>query len=345
MKKIIVAPLNWGLGHASRCVPIIRSLIENGYTPVISTDGAALLFLQKEFPALETIQLPAYHISYAKNIKRHLLFQTPKILRTIVAERRVIEKFVSNNDDVIGVISDNRFGVRSTKVPSVYMTHQINVLSGWMTFLTSYVHRRIIRNFDECWIPDEEGSSLSGQLSRSKRNLHQKYIGPLSRFSKEQQQLEYDLAIVLSGPEPHRGQLEKKIRTILELYKGNIVLVRGVIEPEQKKSCIENITIYNYVLSKELQEILNTSEVVVSRSGYSSVMDYVATEKKAVLIPTRGQTEQEYLGEYLAEKGNVISVNENEFSIQHIEKAKDLKGLRKKERLFNSKLFGLFERK
>lgn len=345
MKKIIVAPLNWGLGHASRCVPIIRSLLENNFIPVIASDGGAFLFLRKEFPELETIQLPAYHISYAKYLKWHLLFQTPRILKAIAAERKVIEEFVSNNDDVIGVISDNRFGARSTKIPSVYITHQINVLSGWTTFLTSYAHQRVIRNFDECWIPDEENALFSGKLSRSNRNLSQKYIGTLSRFSKEKKKYKYDIAVVLSGLEPHRSQLEKKLRASLEQYKGNVVFIRGIIESEQKKNCNENITTYNYVLSKELQEILNASAVVVSRSGYSSIMDYAATEKKAVLIPTKGQSEQEYLCKYLASKGVIISVNEDTFSVQHIDKAKNLNGLNVKERLLNANLFSLFERK
>ena len=209
MKKIIVAPLNWGFGHASRCAPIIRLLIKYKYTPVIATDGAALLFLRKEFPEIETIQLPSYNIKYGKNLTRLLLFQTSKILRAIAAEQKVIEKYIQNDDDVIGVISDNRFGVRSVTVPSVYITHQINVLSGMWTWLTSFVHQKIIRRFDECWIPDEESAYLSGKLSRSKRNLRQKYIGALSRFSKENKKHQYDVAIILSGLDPNRTQLEK----------------------------------------------------------------------------------------------------------------------------------------
>ncbi|MDT7831110.1 glycosyltransferase [Flavobacteriaceae bacterium S356] len=345
MKKIIVAPLNWGLGHASRCVPIIRLLIKYKYSPVIATDGVALLFLKKEFPELETIQLPSYNIKYGKNLTKLLLFQTPKILKAITAERKVIEEYIQDHDDVIGVISDNRFGVRSDKVPSVYITHQVNVLSGMWTWLTSFVHQKIIRRFDECWIPDEELSLLSGKLSRSKRSLHQKYIGSLSRFSKENKKHLHDVVVVLSGLEPNRTQLEEKLHEALEEYKGKIVFIRGVLESEQKKDHKNNITIYNYVLSQELQEILNTAKVVVSRSGYSSIMDYAVTGKKAVLIPTKGQTEQEYLAKYLAQKGNIVSVSENMFCAKDIERAQDLSGLTVEDKILNKELLSLFKGK
>ena len=183
MKKIIVAPLNWGLGHASRCIPIINSLLENSFTPIIASDGNALLFLKKEFPDLEFLELPSYNISYAKNLKWSLLLQIPIILRSIKKEGKYIDDFVTENN-VIGIISDNRFGVRSKKVHSVYITHQITVLSGIFTFFTSKIHQNIIRKFDECWIPDFENSEFSGKLSVSKNNLNQKYIGVLSRFKK-----------------------------------------------------------------------------------------------------------------------------------------------------------------
>lgn len=345
MKKIIVAPLNWGLGHASRCVPIIKSLKAYKYTPVIAGDGESLLLLQKEFPELESIQLPSYNISYAKNLKRHLSLKIPSILKAISAERKVVEQYIHDHQDVVGIISDNRFGVRSKNVPSVYITHQINVLSGIWTPLTSYIHQKVMQRFDECWIPDDSESSLSGKLSISKQKLSKKHIGVLSRFSKEERKIKYDVAIILSGPEPLRTRLEKMLLRMLEQYKGKVIFVRGIVESTQKKSIQKNVALYNYMLSQELQEVLNSSEVVISRSGYSSLMDYTATEKKAVLIPTKGQTEQEYLSLYLANKGEVISVDENDFSLEHIEKAKRLNGLKTNGNVLEDSLFSLFERK
>lgn len=133
-KKIIVAPLNWGLGHASRCIPIIQFLQKNHYTPVLASDGEALLFLRKEFPDLESLELPSYEISYAKNLKIGLLMQAPKVMNAVLKEQKVLQKYIVENREVVGVISDNRLGVRSTAVPSVYITHQLRVLSGCTSF-------------------------------------------------------------------------------------------------------------------------------------------------------------------------------------------------------------------
>ena len=162
-QKIIVAPLNWGLGHATRCIPIIKALIETGYKPVIASDGAALQLLKKEFPQLEYIALPSYQIQYGKNLKTSLLLKTSKITKAARSEYNVVNQYVNNEKDLVGIISDNRFGVYSKKVPSIYLTHQLNVLSGWSTFFTTAMHQSIMGNFNECWVPDEIGSIFSGK--------------------------------------------------------------------------------------------------------------------------------------------------------------------------------------
>ena len=84
MKRILVAPLNWGLGHATRCIPIIRALKAHNFEPVIASDGAALQLLKKEFPDLEHVELPSYNITYPKNGKRFkskLISETPDDLK------------------------------------------------------------------------------------------------------------------------------------------------------------------------------------------------------------------------------------------------------------------------
>jgi len=185
MKKIIIAPLNWGLGHATRCVPIIKELQKSNFTPVIASDGTALQFLIKEFPSLEFFELPSYKISYGRNLKWSLIRKIPTIVRVVHKERLLIQEYIHQNPNVVGIISDNRFGCYYTKIPSVYITHQLNVLSGFLTPVTSFFHRRVIRKYNECWIPDEENSVYSGKLSRSSKNLNQKYIGVLSRFKNK----------------------------------------------------------------------------------------------------------------------------------------------------------------
>jgi len=341
MKKIIVAPLNWGLGHASRCVPIINSLLENNFLPIIASDGEALLFLQKEFPNLEFLELPSYNISYARNLKWNLFLQLPKVLKAIKKEQKVIENFVAENN-ICGIISDNRFGVRSKKVHSVYITHQVNVLSGIFTFLTSKIHQNIIKKFDECWIPDLENSVFSGKLSSSKKNLNQKFIGVLSRFAKQDSPIKNDVLIILSGIKSQRIQLEKKLKKEFKNYNGKVFLVQGKIENQQKKTVENNIEIYNFMLFEELQKTINESEVVVCRAGYSSIMDLAVLEKKMFLIPTKNQTEQEYLANYLLKKYGVSFSSEENFTLKKFKNIKSFKKLSAKENKINSELFSSF---
>ncbi|ARV15515.1 glycosyltransferase [Polaribacter sp. SA4-12] len=344
-KKIIIAPLNWGLGHATRCVPIINALLENEFTPIIASDGIALEFLKQEFPNLEYLILPTYNISYHRNLKLGLLLQIPQILKSVRKEKKVIDNFIKANKEVVGIISDNRFGVRSKLVPSVYITHQVNVLSGNTTSLTSYFHQKIIKKFDECWVPDNENSQFSGKLSSTKRNLNGKFIGVLSRFKKEVLKQEIDVLVILSGPEPNRTFLENKLISEFKNNSRNIVFVLGKVESEQKIWTSENIIFYNYLLSDELQKIMNSSKIVVCRSGYSSIMDLAVLQKKVFLIPTENQYEQLYLADFLEENRFAPFSNIANFSKEKISEIENYKGLKVAENRLNSQLFSLFQRK
>lgn len=341
-KKIIVASLNWGLGHSSRCVPIIKSLLVNNFTPIIASDGKALEFLQQEFPNLECLELPSYHISYGKNLKWKLLFQLPRIWKAVKKEKIVIQGFIDKNTDVAGIISDNRFGVRSAKIPSVYITHQIYVLSGLTSFLSSKIHQNIIKKFDECWIPDTINSKFSGKLSSTKNNLKTKYIGVLSRFEKEDLKKEIDILVILSGPEPNRTILENKLIQEFKNDKRKIVFVLGRVEKEPKKWISGNIIFHNYLLTKKLQNLINSSEIIICRSGYSSIMDLAVLQKKVFFIPTKNQPEQEYLAKYLDYKKRSPFSEEDNFSLKELSKIKDYKGLNSKKTSLEEGLFSLF---
>jgi len=346
MKKVIVAPLNWGLGHASRCIPIIKSLIQNKFTPVLASDGTALLFLLKEFPELEYIELPSYNIGYAKNLKWSLVLQTPKIVKAIKKERQIVNNYIKNNS-LNGIISDNRFGVRSKHIPSVYITHQVNILSGVSTSITSKIHQKIINKFDECWIPDsKEQPNLSGELSKiSDNSINAKFIGVLSRFNKESLHKENDVLIIISGPEPNRSQLEEKLLSEFKNFRGSLAFVQGKVEEQRTKSQINNITVYNYLLSDELQDQINKSELIVCRSGYSSIMDLAKLSKKAFFIPTNSQPEQQYLAKYLEAQKMVPFAKLNNFKLEMLENIKDYNGLKTKDSNFDTKLFDLFKSK
>ncbi|TXD49689.1 glycosyltransferase [Polaribacter sp. IC073] len=344
-KKIIVAPLNWGLGHATRCVPIINALIKENYTPVIASDGNALKFLKHEFSDLETLVLPSYHIKYGKNLKRNLFLQLPTILKAIKEEERVIAFFVAKNRDVVGVISDNRFGVRSSKIPSVYITHQLNVLSGFTTYLTSSIHQKIINKFDTCWIPDNSSSNFSGKLSISNRKLNQKFIGVLSRFKKEELEQKIAVLVIISGPEPNRTFLEEKLIAAFKNDKRKVVFVLGRIEEAQKEWTNNNCTFYNFLLSEELEKKINSSEVIVCRSGYSSILDVATLGKKVFFIPTKNQPEQEYLANYLQKKHIAPFSKIEDFTSEKLKEVERYAGFKSIKNDFNSDLFCLFHRK
>ncbi len=343
---VIVAPLHWGLGHATRCIPIIKLLIENKYTPVIASDGAALELLLKEFPELDFLALPSYNIEYAKNLRWSLIFQVPKILKAAREERRVIAAYIQKNR-IVGIISDNRFGVRSTEVPSVYLTHQIHVLSGIFTGITSKIHQHLIKKFDECWVPDSsEGFTFSGKLSKTgQRGINAKRIGILSRFQKEVKPIDIDVLLVLSGPEPHRTALELKLIHEFETYPGKIVLVQGVLSKKQTIFRKGNIQIYNYMLSKELQDTMNGTALIICRSGYSSILDLAKLNKKAFFIPTPDQSEQEYLARYLELEKWAPYSEQKDFNAEMILNIKEYTGFKGNYKALEASLFDLFEGK
>ena len=330
-KNILVAPLNWGLGHATRCIPIIKALQENNFIPIIASDGVALELLRKEFPYLKTLELPSYHIEYAKkgkNFKWKLVQSLPKMIDAILKEKKIVEKWIVDHD-IDGIISDNRLGVYSKKVPTVFITHQLNVMTGSTTWLTSKIHQNIINKFTICWVPDFEGTpNLAGDLSHIKsKKMNLKYIGPLSRMHKKDCEVKQELLIILSGPEPQRTLLEERLKVEIENYPNTIVFIRGVVEKEQKKEQIKNVTFYNFMNSRQLEQTFNESELVLCRSGYTTIMDLAKLEKKAFFIPTPGQYEQIYLAQKLEKEGIAPFAFQDEFTMTAITKATSYRGL------------------
>lgn len=347
MKKIIVAPLNWGLGHATRCIPIIQGLLDNGFEPVIASDGVALELLKKEFPKLISFELPSYDIQYAekgKNFKWKMIAQLPKIISTIKKERSIINKILeAYNFD--GIISDNRLGAYSKDIPSVFITHQLNVLTGSTSWFTTKIHKRYIQKFNECWVPDvENGQNLSGKLGHpSELFKNIKYIGPLSRLSKKPMPVKYDLMVLLSGPEPQRTLLENIIISELESYPKKVVFIKGVIEEKQIIEEIGNITYFNFMNSKELETTFNESNHILCRSGYTTVMDLAKLNKKAFFIPTPGQYEQEYLAKKFDREGIIPTCKQDEFTIEKLNKIDLYKGFTNYSKKITWKeLFDLF---
>ena len=348
-KTILVAPLNWGLGHATRCIPIIKALQENNFTPIIASDGIALELLRKEFPYLKTLELPSYQIEYAKNgknFKWKLLKSLPRMLEAIGDEKIIVKKWIKKYA-IDGIISDNRLGVFSKKVPTVFITHQLNVMTGNTTWITSKLHQYIIKKYTECWVPDfETMPNLTGKLGHIKKaDFEIKYIGPLSRIHKKEVPKQYDLMIILSGPEPQRGLLEDKLKKEIIGYQGKLVFIKGIIEKEQKKVQIGNVTYYNFMNSRQLEQTFNESETVLCRSGYTTIMDLAKLEKKAFFIPTPGQYEQEYLAVKLMKDNLVPYAKQDDFTIENLKQIHNYSGLAFVENNVDwQKLFRVFDK-
>ena len=348
-KNILVAPLNWGLGHATRCIPIIRELEKNGFTPILASDGVALQLLQIEFPYLQSLELPSYEIEYAKSgadFKWKLIKNSPKMIEAIFAEKKIVKKWIADFN-LQGIISDNRLGVYSKKIPSVFMTHQLNVLSGKTTWISSKLHQHFIKKFSECWIPDiEENPNLTGKLGHLKNSsLNLKYLGPLSRLEKKDLPIKYDLMVILSGPEPQRTFLELKLKNEVRQFIGNVLFIKGVIEPQQKTTKDGNVTYYNFMKSYDIETAFNESEIVLCRSGYTTIMDLAKLQKKAFFIPTPGQFEQEYLAKRLKSKDLVPYAKQDNFNIEDLADVKLYQGLPQFKKDINwNELLMLFER-
>ncbi len=318
--NILIAPLNWGLGHATRCMPLINALMDRGVKPILASDGAALALLREEYPDLTALPLPAYDIQYrGNNMMLTMGAQLPKILRAMLAEQRAIKKIVRDHQIDI-IISDNRYGVFHENCHSIFMTHQLNIKipNRILEKIVASVNHRLISRFNECWVPDYAvAPRLAGSLSENTGLAMVKYTGPLSRIKKKILPVKYKLAIVLSGPEPQRTNLEKILLKQLVNFPDRVCFVRGVVNDATPPLVDnKNFFIQNYLTADKLNQVLNESEIVVCRSGYSSLMDLVKLGKRAILIPTPGQTEQEYLAEYLSEIGGFVAAEQADFELK-----------------------------
>jgi len=305
--KILICPLNWGLGHATRCVPVIRQLLADGHEPVLVSDGYPLEFLRQEFPTLRFIEYPSYPVFYAagKSQVGAMLFILPNILKGILNEHTWLRNLLQT-EQFDQVISDNRFGMWNKQVHSIYITHQLMVkMPFYLKFLEPLVHRihkAFINRYDECWIPDVEGKiGLSGDLSHKyPLPLHAAFIGPLSRFREmenTQPDARFKVVAVISGVEPQRTIFEKSLIDRFKNADYSTLIVAGLPQSEKIVEQINSITLISHLHDQELASVLLGATKIISRSGYSTIMDLKALNclYKAEFIPTPGQTEQEYL--------------------------------------------------
>ncbi len=322
--RVILSALDWGLGHATRCIPIINKLLDNNIDVILAAEGPIEKLLQNEFPNLLILPLKGYGIKYSKKKQFFFLkifFQAPGIFSSIIREKSWLNEMVRKYK-IDAVISDNRFGFYHKDIPSVYITHQLSIQTGnsFLNKIANRIHYYFINKFDECWVPDRDNlNNLAGVLSRPLKfpKTPVKYIGILSRCKKTITKKKIPLLILISGPEPQRSIFENILLQHLIGSKQTAVLVRGLPGVFEKLHCENNkLEIHNHLPAEKLNELIQQSDYIIARSGYSTIMDLITLQQKAALVATPGQTEQEYLAGYLMEKQICYSCSQEGFSLE-----------------------------
>lgn len=324
--KVLIAPLDWGLGHATRCIPIISSFIKSGAEVLLAAENETKLILQEVFPNLVILDLEGYRVKYQRkgSFALKLFSQIPSILTSIKREKAWLEEIIKKHNIAI-VISDNRYGLNSKNAYSIFITHQLSFLTGYkiIDVVLQKINYRFIKKFDECWIPDIKGNeNLSGALSHPKKFPQAviRYVGILSRFRKLSVPITNDFLFLISGPEPQRTIFEEQLIKASDNILGRKVFLRG--KPGAEEIITKTGTvIFNHLSYEKLNQLISESEIVICRSGYSTIMDLSAASKKSILIPTPGQKEQEYLASYLNDKKGFVylkSFNDLNKTIENI---------------------------
>ena len=336
-RNILVCPLDWGLGHASRCVPIIRMLIAKDINVILGASGRTASFLRSEFPELDFIPIEGYNINYPKRggMSVHMVGQAPSIINAIRREHIILDQLIDKHQ-IHAVLSDNRFGMWSERIPSIYMTHQVMIkapsLLPFAENILYHLHKRYISNFDECWIPDTKVNGLSGDLAHKKPcPIPAYFIGPQSRFAATASPIPektHKFMFIISGPEPQRSIFERIIIEQLKEYEHKVIVLSGKPELNMLKKHEGKAEIHTHMITADMLHAMRSSDLIICRSGYSGIMDLSVLGLPAVFVPTPGQTEQEYLAKYHTKSGHYYSVAQNKFSLKGLtEAAKEYSGI------------------
>ncbi|MNJ82678.1 hypothetical protein D3C87_00820 [compost metagenome] len=287
-ERILFACLDWGSGHVARSISLLQQLLRQGNQLFIyCTPAQKALFESYEIVA-DYILTEGFRFRFTGdgNFTSEMRRNAFRFFTHIRQERIQAEKLVEEYRISI-VLSDHCYGFRSGKAASFFITHQVSLppKAGWFA---QRIHRKWMNQFDGVWIMDDPDKRLGGSLSES--NEKSVYIGFYSRFEEQEISVVPNKIVgIVSGPEPYSEQL---FHWIIEKY-GNENLI--LIAPKVYAKTPENVRLINDWLLAD-QEIAS-AEIIVSRNGYSTLMDLQFLNKKAVLISTPGQLEQEYLAE------------------------------------------------
>lgn len=314
---VLVAPLNWGLGHATRCIPVIAYLRDKCRKVIVTSDGESLQLLQREFPELTFETLPSYKIQYpTASAVLNMAVNLPGMVAAYFAERKKISALAKKHG-ASAVLSDNRPGIRVAGLKNVYMTHQLQIKHGFrpVSLIASSVHRYFIRKYDHCLVPDfNDDRALAPGLS-APATENAIYIGPLTRIRHRVLPCANDILVLLSGPEPQRSILENRLFAVLSGFSDSrILFVRGTTLANPLPEVPAHIKVASMLDSSETETALNSSGLFIGRCGYSTLMDINSLPLRAIFIPTPGQTEQEYLADNLPSSKPYFAVKQENLS-------------------------------
>jgi hypothetical protein len=323
-KNILICPLEWGLGHAARMIPITRRLRELNNNVIVASGEEHLSLFRMEFPGIECISFPGFKPVYSRHFPQYLylLFKVPALIWHIFSEHFRLKRLITENNIEI-VISDNRFGLWNRNIVSIYVTHMPLIpLPKKLRFLEPFgvfLHRMIMNKYTYCFIPDLPGViNLSGRLSHGlKLSDNVRFIGILSRFigagkKSVKSESPFHYAVILSGPEPQKEILKQKLIDLLKEREFSTIILEGKPGKGSVTRISDNITFCSHLPSQDIKDIIESSEKIITRPGYTTIMELVSLGRSALIIPTPGQTEQEYLAAYLSEKDWFETISQND---------------------------------
>jgi uncharacterized protein (TIGR00661 family) len=326
MANVLLSPLSWGLGHATRDIPIIRTLLHHHHDVTIAACGNALTVLRHEFPECTFIEFNDYPSPYSSSrfFIPKFIASLPTISRALAEERRNLQRILEKNKYDL-IISDNRVGVYSLKIPTIFITHQIHYhfpLLFWPIELSSILANYFLfENYSRVIVPDNPpgATSLAGKLSRPVQGLTDSKVffsGILSSTQKMDVEQDLDFLVLISGPEPQRTRLEEILIPMLPDLDGSTIALLGSPQKTAKRSVSDRCTLISYATTQEKVSLMNRAKCVICRSGYTSMMELAELNKRhGLFIPTPGQPEQEYLSYYYEKMGWFHSVSQYKLNL------------------------------
>lgn len=328
MKTVLISPLGWGLGHATRDIPIIKHFLELGFRVIVAADKQQLELLKHSVKGIEYVYLPSISVMYTSG--RSQLLPMIKVAFGLpfanCREHKSLQYLVAKYKIDL-VISDNRYGLWSNKCKSVIITHQLGVIPPfpfrWASFVARFITKRWLSRFNQVWVPDFEHRPLAGRLSSNIGIRNLKYIGLLSRFYNYKPTTEtptsFEMVVVASGPEPHRQIFVDIAAAVASKHALNCLIIEGKQSNGLVPRLVDGVWFVGHLSDSMFAQVVTSAKYLLLRSGYSTIMDMLVLGVLGLLVPTPGQTEQEYLARNLSEHKLFRTVSQSNLSTISVE--------------------------